>query len=54
MKSHEEIHDRLTQLEVEADKYEDSYEENFVAIQSLRWILGFPPIPDERPSRRED
>jgi hypothetical protein len=54
VKSEEEIRGILTILESEADRYEDSYNDNFVAIQTLRDILGMKPIPDERRGRDDD
>ena len=54
MKSEEEVREILATLEREADQYEDVYNDNFVAIQVLRNILGMQPIPDERRGRDDD
>lgn len=48
MRSEEEIRSRLSELEEEGMQYEDAYNDNFVAVSSLRWILGMPAPQDLR------
>ncbi len=44
MRTAEEIKKKLDDLEKGANEYEDLYEENFEAIQTVRWILDLPPV----------
>ena len=52
MRTEAEIQQVLTTLETQGNEFEDLYEENFVAIKALRWILGLPAPVDHR--RREE
>lgn len=52
MRTEAEIQQALASLEAEGDEFEDVYEENFVAVKALRWILGLPAPVDYR--RREE
>lgn len=52
MRSEAEIQAALASLEKNANMYEDVYEESFVAMKALRWILDMPAPVDHR--RREE
>lgn len=52
MRSEAEIKAALDSLEYKANQFEDVYEESFVAIKALRWILDLPAPIDYR--RRDE
>ena len=52
MRTEEEIQSALVNLEAQANAYKNVYNDSFVAIKALRWILDLPAPIDLR--RRED